>query len=201
MMTETATPTAAPVSATDAASLVKTTAAIDQLKKSLAKNSLDDLVKARSRRSLLLVDTSSSMGQVVYRLGVRRIDALRNVVDDIRESHPVPVAAFSGSNVRVVDTVPEPCGNTPMCRAIDFATREGANHIVLVTDGQPTDGIPYAAARAFGGPIDTFYIGNGNDEGARLCQELSRMTGGTCNVTDLGEPKRLSAKIAGRLGE
>lgn len=186
--------------------LTKTTTAVDQLNKSLAKSSLDDLVKARGRRSLLLVDCSSSMGLSIAS-GERRVDAMRRVVATLLETHPVPVAAFNsrrgcGANVRVVDQIPEPHGDTPLHSAIDFCRDETANHIVLVTDGEPaSEYAAFEAAAQFGGVIDVFYIGDGNDRGARFCQELAQRTGGTANVTDLGKPKELAAKIAGFLPE
>jgi hypothetical protein len=181
------------------------TNAAAKLNKSLAKSSLDDLVKARTRRSLLLVDCSGSMVDTI-RTGERKIDALRKVVDTLRETHPVPVAAFGlrGSNpVEVVDNVPEPAGGTPLDLAIDFGAAQGATHLVVVTDGQPnSEDAAFQAAIRFGGQIDVFYIGDGNDYGSVFAQRLAKLTGGTCGVTDLvGESKVLAGKIMLALGD
>lgn len=186
--------------ATDLVAIEKT--ALDKLNRSLEKNDLDEFVRG-ARRSLLLVDCSGSMDTRV-RSGERKIDALRKVVSTLRESHPVPVAAFGalGADVQVIDTVPEPSGGTPLHRAIQFGTREGATHLVVVTDGQPdSEGAAFDAAREFGNPIDVFYIGDGNDSGARFATELATRTGGVVNMTDLGQPKQLAAKIRLMLGD
>lgn len=177
-------------------------AANDKLVKSLGKDSLDDLVRARTRRSLLLVDCSASMGQLT-RKGERRIDALRKVVENLRTTQPVPVAAFYSNSVRLVDEmIPEPCGGTPMAEAINYGKSQGANHLCLVTDGEAgfVEGV-YESARNFGGPIDTFYIGSGRDHGARVCQAIADMTGGTAHLTDLGEVKQLASTLRGLLGD
>jgi Mg-chelatase subunit ChlD len=175
-----------------------------KLNNSLQKGSLDALVKERNQRSLLLVDVSGSMRDCTLS-GERKIDALRKVVTTLRETHPVPVAAFGlaydpNGAVGMVDTIPEPQGMTPMHEAFNFGKREGATHLVLVTDGLP-DSKPHAldAAKRFGGVIDTFYIGDPNGEGADFCRQIAEATGGSSNVTDLGKPKQLATKIAGLL--
>jgi len=190
---------------TDIATIEKK--ALDRLNKSLAKSGLDDLLQS-ARRSLLLVDTSVSMTRPL-KTGQRRIDALRAVVDGLREGGPVPVAAFGlfytpdgTRTVQVVTDIPEPQGGTPLHDAIAFGTREGATHLVIVTDGEPDDAdAAFAAAREFGNAIDVFYIGDGNDGGARFCAALAKLTGGTCGVTDLLQPKQLTGSIRLLLGD
>jgi len=85
--------------------LVRT--ATDSLTKSLGKSSLDEFLTA-SRRSMMLVDVSSSMNETI-RSGGTKIDACRATCDALRESNPVPVAAFGGI-VELVDRVPHPSG-------------------------------------------------------------------------------------------
>jgi Mg-chelatase subunit ChlD len=191
---------------TAAAEIVKT-----QLNRSLEKKSLSDLVRARKQRSLLLVDVSGSMNDRI-RAGGRKIDALREVVKTLRETHPVPVAAFgldsfanNGTTVLMVDVVPEPQSQTPLHTAIAFGKDKGATHLVVVTDGFPdSESLAFEAAARFGGTIDVFYIGDGGDSGAQFTKELARRTGGTANVTDLGDDasqKQLTSAIAGLLPE
>lgn len=196
--TTTTTTPSATINNTPAVSEALIRNAQDKLTKSLGKDSLDDLVASRTRRSLLLCDISSSMSFTI-RTGERRIDALRKVVENLRESQPVPVAAFNG-DVRLVDDIPNPHGGTRMGSAIDYGKGQGANHLILVTDGESQDDA-ISSARAFGGPIDTFYIGDGNDRGARVCKEIADITGGTAHLTDLGKPKELASKLRGLIGD
>lgn len=203
--TTTTIPDTTPVDA--ATALVRGQAAMAKLNASLAKSSLDDFLKAGTRRSVLLVDASDSMASRV-RSGARRIDRLRAVVADLRETHPVPIVAFgvrrAVNQVEVVDSVPEPSGSTPLDAGIAFSHQQGATHIVLVTDGEPNnEREAYEAAAQFGGPIDVFYIGDGNDRGSRFAAELARRTGGTAHLTDLAEAgqKQLVGSIRGLLGD
>jgi hypothetical protein len=198
--TTTTKPVTAEPTVTEPSSMATTAAS--QLTKSLEKKSLKDLVRARTRRSLLLVDCSGSMGSATT-TGERKIDALRKVVEMLRKTHPVPVAAFGvGRHIHLVDSIPNPGGSTPLHHAIDFGTREGANHLVVVTDGQPDSReAAFDAAQAFAGPIDVFYIDDGDKFGREFAVELARRTGGTAHLTDLLAPKELSTKIAGLLGE
>lgn len=182
--------------------LTTTATAVDQLKASTSAMSLKSLVRGRVKRSLLLVDASGSMNNYTAK-NERKIDVLRQVVKDLREQHPVPVAAFGVKNgVEVVDMVPEPHGGTNMHTAIDFGAAQGATHLIIVTDGQPdSESLTFEAAARFGKPIDVFYIGDGNDFGADFAKRLAAATGGAANVTDLGMPKQLTSAIAGLLGD
>lgn len=186
--------------------LTANAATLERLNKTLAKGSLADLAKA-ARRSMLLADCSGSMGSTI-RSGQRKIDALRTIVSDLRETHPVPTLAFGTDDrgeLRIIDEgmmLPEPAGGTPMHRAIRFGHSNGATHLVIVTDGMPdSEAEAFQAAREFGHPIDCFYIGDGNDRGAIFARELAARTGGTANLADLMKPKELRAGIAGLLGD
>src|SRR3982751_5710515 len=66
--------------------------ALDRLNKSAAKDDLDDFLRG-SRRSLLLLDASSSM-EDTGKDGMRRIDALRQIVRDLKKERTFPMAAF-----------------------------------------------------------------------------------------------------------
>lgn len=164
-----------------------------------------DAIRAR-RSSAILIDCSGSMGGRIT-TGQRKIDVLRDVVRDIRNENPVPLVAFglklgfhADPDVKLVDDVPDPAGDTPVHLAIDFATDNNVGHAVLVTDGiADSTSLAYEAARRFGGVIDVFYVGNGGDRGAAFAQELARMTGGTCNLTDLKDKKQLKSGIKGLL--
>lgn len=172
-----------------------------KLTRTLGKSSLMDLAKS-ARRSLLLVDTSGSMSNFIASGGTR-IDALRKTVTELKSTHSVPVASFSGRGVRMIEgEIPNPAGHTPLTEAIDFGKYQGATHLVVVTDGEPDNQhSALDSARSFGGVIDVFFIGDPNDFGAAFAKRLAESTGGNVNVTDLGAPKQLAAGIAGLLGD
>lgn len=184
--------------------IATTRTALDRLNRSMGKSSLDDLVTARTKRALLLVDCSGSMAHHIS-AGGRRIDALRSIVQTLQTTHRVPVAAFGlrgGNQVDVVDVVPEPQGSTPLDLAIEFGKTQGATHLVVVTDGEPnSEQSAFEAARIFGGPIDTFFVGDPNSRGMQFASELAAMTGGTSNLSDLGKPKELGSKLRLCLGD
>jgi Mg-chelatase subunit ChlD len=197
--TTTATTTTTPAESMDLATIERK--ALDSLNRSMAKSDLDDLLVG-ARRSLLLVDCSSSMHARTMG-GKRRIDALRTIVTDLRATHPVPLAAFGGNDqVEIVEAPVEPTGGTPLDIAIDFGKEQGANHLVVVTDGEPNSELTaFAAAKRFGGPIDVFFVGDAFTRGAQFAKELAEMTGGTSGVSSLDAPKELTSKIAGLLGD
>src|SRR5262245_3824978 len=119
--------------------LVPTASALERLRQRTANptRSADD-VRRSAKRSLLLVDVSGSMDDVILS-GERKIDALRKVVDKLRSTHPVPMAAFglSFNRIELVDYIPDPCDGTPLHLAIDFGRVQEATHLVVVTDGIP----------------------------------------------------------------
>jgi len=177
--------------------------AIEKLENSLTRDSLSDLAKS-GRRSLLLVDCSGSMSHMTASGECSKIDALRDVVETLRGQHTFPVASFGGRGVGVglVDAIPNPGGMTPLAEAIEFGTSEGANHLVVITDGLPdSESAAFNAAGKFGGPIDVFYIDDGNEAGRRFARQLAKMTGGAVDITDMSDRKALASGIAGLLGD
>ena len=200
--TTTTTTTATINDAAPTTDMVRVQAAINKLNASADKDDLDAFIRG-GRRSILLVDVSYSMIDGI-RAGGRKIDALRKVVATLRESHPVPVAAFGvldGDNgVALINDVPEPQGSTPMDRAIDFGRVQGANHLVVVTDGQPDDAErTMRSAKLFGNPIDVFYVGDG--QGRDFAKRLALSTGGQFHNSDLGAIKALATGIRLMLGD
>jgi hypothetical protein len=188
--------------ATAQTDMVRIQTAVNKLNASADKDDLDAFIRG-GRRSVLLVDVSFSMNDGI-RSGGRKIDALRKVVNTLRETHAVPVAAFGvtthESGVELVNDVPEPQGSTPMNKAIDFGRVQGANHLVIVTDGQPNDeSTTMTAARRFANPIDVFYVGDG--PGRAFAQRLAAATGGTFHNSDLGAIKSLASGIRLMLGD
>lgn len=179
--------------------------ALAALEQSLTRGGLLDLARTADRNSMLAIDVSGSMGAVLA-TGLRAIDELRKVATVLRETHPVPMLAFGLTgqhSVSMVETIPEPGGDTPLAKAITFAKAQNANHLVVISDGMPeSQSAALAAARAFGGPIDVFYVGDPGDPGELFLRQLAEATGGNCSYTDLAQdPKLLAGKIAGLLGD
>jgi len=106
--TTTTTTTTTPEQATTTAPTMSAATALERVQKSLTRSSLSDLARS-TRRSMLLADVSASMHATIAS-GERRIDALRTVVETLRATHPIPVAAFGFSRrpgrVRIVQDIP-----------------------------------------------------------------------------------------------
>lgn len=166
--------------------------------------SFDEAV-AGERQSALAVDVSYSMNDTMTS-GERRIDSMRTVVGMLMQTNPIPVAEFGLNGFEKVrwvrEHISEPTGDTPMGEAIRFLKAEGATHVILVSDGIPSDeDDALKAAKAFGGVIDTFFIGDPGDAGAKFMRKVARITGGTSNTTDLSDLLQLTTRIRGLLGD
>jgi hypothetical protein len=166
-----------------------------QLETSLQLGNLSDLMKA-TEQVMLLIDTSGSMAG-------RPIEQLRKVVTQIQTEGTVPMIAFGGpfdAQVRFVDRVPEPDGGTPLHSAIPFAREYGATRLVVISDGLPDlPGESLEQAKQFGGRIDVVYVGHAGDGGAKLLEELAKLTGGTRLQGDLSDVKKLASTVIGLL--
>lgn len=170
-------------------------------------SSLDDLL-TENEVVMLLIDTSSSMQLSVSSefsyVGKKRIDALREVIADIKAEGHVPMIAFGGpydAQVRFVDDVPNADGGTPLHLAIPFAAQYGATRVVVISDGHPDlTEQTIEEVKKFGGRVDIVYVGPAGDPGEKFLQQLATMSGGQQFWGDLREIKQLSAKIIGLLG-
>lgn len=191
-------------------SLMAKANSLEVLAKTMGAGSLKALIKARKKNAMVMLDTSGSMadglnGGHSFNGGPTKISELRKTVEHLKSINPdVPMGSFAGRGARMIGEggIPEPGGNTPMAEAISFAKNIGAEHLVLVSDGEANnEWAAMEAARSFGGPIDTFFIGPDFSRGAEFLKEIARATGGNSNVTDLSEPKLLANKIAGLLGD
>jgi len=167
-------------------------------KGSVLSRALLDRKNAISRRdtSFLLLDYSSSMDESLESGSSpsnepkrRRIDALRNVVRDLRSRNDVRFRTIVfGADVREGEEIPEPCGGTPLARAIEFARQLGATHIAVVSDGQPDN--PQDAlveARRSLAKIDVFFVGPEDLPGRHFLAELAKAAGGSFGTSDLGK--------------
>jgi hypothetical protein len=180
--------------------------AIMKLERSLQAKSLDALMAVAGEDAFLVMDHSGSMKEKL-RNGKRRIDALGEVVADIKSGGCDPqMVAFAGNywdggNCFMVAEPQAECGGgTPMGEAIEFAKANGATRIVMISDGVPCDREhAMRAAMDFGGRIDVVFVGNPGESGSAFLNKLAAATGGTRFNGDLTETKKLSAAIAGLL--
>ena len=168
------------------------------------RGSLADRVKAKHSVSYVAVDCSASMGASTD-TGQRRIDAMRDVVVQVRNKMPVKLIAFGHSyDAEFVDSIPEPAGSTPMHDAIRFAREQRATHLVLVSDGLPnSEEMALDEATRFGGKIDTIYVGptGGYDgpHGSDFMKRIAAVTDGSSDIDSLSDPKQLGSKLSGLL--
>lgn len=151
---------------------------------------------SRRDRSFLLLDYSGSMeertdGRHLDSPQPRKIDALREVVHDLRSRNDVRFRTIIfGADVRECDAeIPEPAGGTPLAEAIEMATALGATHIAVASDGIPDspESAMNAAKRNPGLKIDVFYVGPENSHGKLFLAELAKASGGAFGVSDLGK--------------
>lgn len=175
-----------------------------KLEASMELGSLKSLVDA-NEVPMLLIDTSGSMSSLMN-MERRRIDGLREAVNMIQNETPVPMLSFGATtglgepDVRFVEHVPEPCGGTPLHRAIDMARDNGATRVVVISDGEPdlpTESLD--AARRFGGRIDIIYVGEEGGPGSAFLKQLARATGGDKFDGKLTETRQLVGKVIGLL--
>lgn len=175
-----------------------------RLEKSIAVRSLKDLVRVRtSDKIFLLIDVSGSMHSTM-RNGKQRIDALREVVRDIKSKRTdVRMIAFGGreGSAYEVQAVPDAGGGTPLRQAIDLGKKLEAGRAIVISDGEPEDPLGcLESAKTFGGQIDVVFVGDPGERGEEFLRRLAEATGGTEFHGDLSAPKELSGKIMGLLG-
>jgi hypothetical protein len=174
-----------------------------RLEQSLQASSLTDLVQEMSDFPMLLIDVSGSMSNLMNN-GKTRIMGLREAVTTIIAENGQPtMIAFGGQETdepRFVDHVPGEGGGTPLHRAIPLAKSYGATRLVVISDGEPDlREESMIAARAFGGSIDVYYVGNPGDSGSFFLDQLAQATGGKRFNGDLTNAKQLAAGVAGLL--
>jgi len=114
----------------------------------------------------------------------------------------IKVFAFSDEIYDVQETdfnMLSPTGGTRMLEALRETWDQHPRHIILITDGEPTDASPkdilYAAGNHTNVPIDTIGISEADRRGYDpvFLAELARITGG--KFTDCGQPIQLTAII------
>lgn len=158
--------------------------------RSLAEVARQAISKAQNQ-GLLICDVSGSMDMNDAPGRKRRIDALREVVSQLRHRFPaLRIVAFSSQPMLVSLALPEPGGNTALHLALDFAAPLARPNeaVCLITDGEPDDeAAALAAARRFGRRIEVFYVGPEGGRGQRFLSQLAAITGGAYQRATLGQ--------------
>lgn len=174
-------------------------------KLSLTTGSLADLVKANKtahRNTFLLLDCSYSMNEPAGQGGrTSKMTALRNVVRGLKDegvrATMVGFGILGGTNgVAFITEVPVAEGGTPLAEGIEFSYAHGADHLIVVSDGEPNDQQRALwAAQQFAGPIDVFYVGQRPSPGESFLQRLATGSGGQCQSVSLSQTKELSSGL------
>src|SRR5277367_2387927 len=164
----------------------------NQLSKQNSNLSLVERLNQRklALRKCLILDVSASMS-IDVEPGIRRIDALKNIVKSIIGN---PVTIVFSTNAKVADNknaIPEPGGSTNMGIALNLAKSEGFSEILLLTDGEATDG--EAALLVEDIKVQIMFIGSG--ERPEFLNQLAAKSGSFATTEDLKEPKALVNKI------
>jgi CBS domain-containing protein len=179
-----------------------------RLERSLTVSSLRDLARSRKAENVfLLVDCSGSMGARLSGTGQTRIEALRGIAKQVLSARKAPVMQFgamdpnTGAWIGFVDgDIPDANGGTPLAEAIEFARRNGAGRLVVISDGVPDDrDLALEAARQFGGRIDVVFVGDPGEAGSVFLDRLAQLTGGERFEGDLSETRKLTGAITGLL--
>jgi len=156
--------------------------------------------------AILICDVSGSMSEHDAPGHRRRIDALRDVVLQLRRDYPqIRLLAFASRPAWVV-ALPEPGGGTALHLALDFARPavKTESVVCLISDGLPdsTDAA-LEAARRFPARLNVFYVGPEGGLGQRFLQELAAASGGqfrTCRLDQslLDQARQVLSLPAGR---
>lgn len=156
----------------------------------------------KSSNSVILLDISGSMGEVVG--GKRKIDILRQAVN--RQLINEVVLVFSSGCDRIASSqlIPEPFGGTAMHLGLQQAASYAPSHTLVVSDGQPDcQRQTLLAAQKLSGVISTLYIGDDADiEAIAFMSKLARIGCGRSEVCDIRNPQnqaRLGSAIKGLL--
>jgi Mg-chelatase subunit ChlD len=168
-------------------------------------SSLADRIAAhrRSVGTFLLLDCSYSMASEIAP-HERAIDKLRKVARQLRlESPQLRQIAFPMPNgeeaAEITTDIHEPCGQTPLAGAIDYAAARGAVHLIIVSDGQPdSESAAKTAAKAARCRIDVCFVGAPGSYGEAFLRQLASLHGGSCDTLSLAT-KALETRIRGLL--
>jgi len=165
---------------------------------SLKGKGLADIIKQRTGRPVLLLDGSGSMGWETKDPEKSRWEALNEIVASL----PGDLRKFVFSNAckEVFSLHDLPSGGTRLASAFAHVKSEGIRHVILITDGEPTEPEYRCVDEARGLKVDIFYVGPG-DEPTDVLKRIARQCGGQFNSVDLVmDQALLVSSIRGLLG-
>jgi hypothetical protein len=156
------------------------------------------MAKAAKERPVLVLDVSGSMSDPVqgWQPGQdsskTKIEELRELVRKLRLEADFDQLVFH-SEASFTEVICDPTGGTALHRALEMcvAERAGAKRFVLITDGYPDSRpLAIAAAKMLPAPLDVFYVGPENDEGAKqFLKELAAAVGGEFGAMKIDSPE------------
>jgi Mg-chelatase subunit ChlD len=155
-----------------------------------------------SSEVVVLLDTSSSMGDLIGSQNLSKFEHLAIALDDVLQFWPkVRLVAF-GNTVQVVSNpkkLPYPCGGTPLAQALVLAARWKPRKTIVISDGLPDrEDLALEAAEELTGSIDTIYCGPDSHPAVEFLRSLTRQTGGVSMEWD-GYKTSISSAIKGLL--
>ncbi len=160
--------------------------------------SFKDIITRRQKtqQAALLLDVSGSMCASSYKGGTR-IEALRVIANDFPATRQFE---FSHSCKELFGRPPShPGGGTYLAKAFFVLKSAGVKHVVLVTDGEPTEPDGDVLNAAIGLKVDIFYVG-GDAQPPQILVDLANGCGGKFDSADIVEDHlAISEKIRGLL--
>lgn len=152
--------------------------------------SLSKMKAAFTTQAVLILDRSGSMSDATND-GRRKIDALRDLVMDLRQKAGFEQLVFD-DQVEWTEDIGEPRGGTQLHRALSEARthRPDATRYILICDGQPdSQEMALHEASLMPAPIDVFYVGPLNDHYAQdFLKQLAQGAKGQFGAADLSSP-------------
>ena len=150
--------------------------------------------------TVVLIDTSGSMGAMDSRGGKSRYDVACSELSKLQGANPgkILVISFSDDVKVCLNGIPHNfMGGTLVGRALQYAKQydlSGMN-IIVISDGEPLDPEEaLAIARTFTNPISTIYVGPPDElRGREFLQKLAAATGGKTVTAD--RAKELASSI------
>jgi uncharacterized protein with von Willebrand factor type A (vWA) domain len=174
--------------------IVRTGATLSSLKG----RGLADIIRQRTGRPVLLLDRSGSMGSGTKDPEKSRWEALNDIVASLPGN--LRKFIFSDTCKEVSSLRDMPSGGTRLASAFSYVKSEGIRHIILITDGEPTEPTEQCVNEARGLKIDIFYVGP-SDEPPEVLKRIARQCGGQFNSVDLVmDQALLVSSIRGLLG-